>query len=274
MRGNLWQFDARNNARGSIPACAGEPLELVRAALGEWVYPRVCGGTRTGSERPARRQGLSPRVRGNPIASRSSPSVIGSIPACAGEPGRTGEWQIHVKVYPRVCGGTPWSDDRPASGGGLSPRVRGNQCARGGRWQCGWSIPACAGEPTTMTSKLSVSRVYPRVCGGTCHHAAPGQIGNGLSPRVRGNRPDDIVFDAGVRSIPACAGEPLPEVEGEADTRVYPRVCGGTWRPRPASAAYIGLSPRVRGNRQSAPSTLLPQGSIPACAGEPPLPGV
>ena len=30
---------------GSIPACAGEPAGARLGAGGQWVYPRVCGGT-------------------------------------------------------------------------------------------------------------------------------------------------------------------------------------------------------------------------------------
>ena len=52
---------------------------------------------------------------------------------------------------------------------GLSPRVRGNRRVQiiSGRGR--GSIPACAGEPqSAIPSPLPcMSRVYPRVCGGT-----------------------------------------------------------------------------------------------------------
>ena len=72
-----------------------------------------------------------------------------------------------------------------------------------------------------------------------------------------------------MRSIPACAGEPLFEQIPVGYHMVYPRVCGGTlcmittryaeWGLSPACAgepladkthrwAMVGLSPRVRGN--------------------------
>ena len=73
------------------------------------------------------------------------------------------------------------------------------------------------------------------------------------------------------RSIPACAGEPVARSIPQIQTKVYPRVCGGTtlvklkhFLPR------LGLSPRVRGNRLRTPTDQsLRSGSIPACAGEP-----
>ena len=50
--------------------------------------------------------GLSPRVRGNPIANMVEGNFDGSIPACAGEPSRRLEPSRQGWVYPRVCGGT------------------------------------------------------------------------------------------------------------------------------------------------------------------------
>ena len=104
-------------------------------------------------------EGLSPRVRGNLPCFASYVTVIGSIPACAGEPANEifgrGNWGVYPRVcggtsparfgrvYPRVCGGTTsliaWGS------AGLSPRVRGNLA------------------PT----KREILAVYPRVCGGT-----------------------------------------------------------------------------------------------------------
>ena len=52
-------------------------------------------------------------------------------------------------------------------------------------------------------------------------------------------------------------------------------MCGGTQRGRRRSFRPGGLSPRVRGNRDSSHRDAYAEGSIPACAGEPPfLPGI
>ena len=50
------------------------------------VYPRVCGGTYFEAWFLTFRNGLSPRVRGNPVQIRVTETPVGSIPACAGEP--------------------------------------------------------------------------------------------------------------------------------------------------------------------------------------------
>ena len=51
------------------------------------------------------------------------------------------------------------------------------------------SIPACAGEPFDNPGKRLLSKVYPRVCGGTLDRLGLLRINQGLSPRVRGNPP-------------------------------------------------------------------------------------
>ena len=129
-----------------------------------------------------------------------------------------------------MCGGTRSFHLIPCITSGLSPRVRGNR-------------------PQTP-QVLSNHRVYPRVCGGT--HG----------------RMSHVIED--VRSIPACAGEPDDVRRPPGAHEVYPRVCGGTYTYVLKLTNGTGLSPRVRGNLQGGVSVLVPRGSIPACAGEPP----
>ena len=232
----------------SIPACAGEPRCRSRRPCYRTVYPRVCGGTPTSICTVRSRNGLSPRVRGNPHLDLHGQVQERSIPACAGEPDRHPRMAEGREVYPRVCGGTCGRVRRGTSFDGLSPRVRGNHQARlrGGLAQ--GSIPACAGEPLYLALDQIDGQVYPRVCGGTlCRPRRPPWV-PGLSPRVRGNRSAGQWRDRGCGSIPACAGEPSA-VDGMAFARkVYPRVCGGTTEALASAWPGCGLSPRVRGN--------------------------
>ena len=57
-------------------------------------------------------------------------------------------------------------------------------------------------------------------------------------------------------SIPACAGEPLLKLAVVGESRVYPRVCGGTLMIRFGTTSPPGLSPRVRGNPLLDPDSL------------------
>ena len=136
---------------------------------------------------------------------------------------------------------------------GLSPRVRGNRGSAPVGVVGSGSIPACAGEPRSPIFRKSVTRVYPRVCGGT--PAVMNQVDRewGLSPRVRGNRFIKAFGGVYRGSIPACAGEPASLLAFNFSNRVYPRVCGGTGSNSFPRSIQSGLSPRVRGNRQWAP---------------------
>ncbi len=250
VRGNLRQSSGDSPPVGSIPACAGEPQ------LGQFymwcysVYPRVCGGTK--------------------FAELLVNIVRGSIPACAGEPCPTTLTNRCEKVYPRVCGGTCGRVGRQQRGPGLSPRVRGNPGAVGPTGAQGRSIPACAGEPSAPPNPPMVSRVYPRVCGGTRVGLLNHLVSPGLSPRVRGNLVGVKPAQLPARSIPACAGEPRTRLEDRLRKRVYPRVCGGTCPSSSPAVEKTGLSPRVRGNPPAPPVLKRRPRSIPACAGEPP----
>ena len=249
----------------------------------------MCGGTDSKSKVKVPRRGLSPRVRGNRCGRVMRPPEVGSIPACAGEPGRPrkktgksgsipacageppiGEGYCYtLEVYPRVCGGTPQATDDLIWSAGLSPRVRGNprKTLRCGRFR--WSIPACAGEPASTRRSYFRHMVYPRVCGGTLRWDTLSGAWYGLSPRVRGNRRRRWRRSWRCGSIPACAGEPVYSGSHSGHPRVYPRVCGGTPCAGRASIRAWGLSPRVRGNPLFAGAGCARRRSIPACAGEP-----
>ena len=183
----------------SIPACAGEPLLCPPRTPRPWVYPRVCGGTGSGYALGCLQKGLSPRVRGNQttrnLRGGLSPRVRGnrygrvnlvdySTPACAGEPAGTGVVLLPGQLSPRVrgnpsgnctphmragsipaCAGDPYGPGERQRG--LSPRVRGNLLKLCVPVNVSGSIPACAGEPESIANAMGLSRVYPRVCGGT-----------------------------------------------------------------------------------------------------------
>ena len=187
VRGNPDDGCYDEYAMGSIPACAGEPSETASCTCSNGVYPRVCGGTHAIHELMTGRTGLSPRVRGNHIYVRQYLFRPRSIPACAGEPSIAGRWRIGSGVYPRVCGGTHYATMPTQHPGGLSPRVRGNREPAAHTEGPIRSIPACAGEPPTCLPSPGVSRVYPRVCGGTALSSPLDSPHYGLSPRVRGN---------------------------------------------------------------------------------------
>ncbi len=197
---------------------------------------------------PARKPGLSPRVRGNLPRSWTGGITSRSIPACTGEPVSERLAVRGIQVYPRVYGGTLLPCCSPWCQTGLSPRVRGNLVVRSGDLGAEGSIPACTGEPKLSASLWRYAQVYPRVYGGTTAISRFSAIWAGLSPRVRGNLWESVTEKHGDGSIPACTGEPNPENAERTEAEVYPRVYGGTAFPSGSGRSRQGLSPRVRGN--------------------------
>ena len=197
----------------------------------------------------AQPEGLSPRLRGNRVDAPQRGAPARSIPAPAGEPPLHLRTTSPTGVYPRACGGTPLASGLSQCSSGLSPRLRGNRPGIRQR-DCGQrSIPAPAGEPTSLMTCHSNGAVYPRACGGTMISMRTPSPPAGLSPRLRGNLEDYWALGLPKRSIPAPAGEPQHRKREAPLDRVYPRACGGTPPNLVGGLSRTGLSPRLRGNR-------------------------
>ncbi len=186
-RGNPGKLGAFSGRMGSIPACAGEPIDTRSLLRGFAVYPRMRGGTTLCACEVVPEPGLSPHARGNPFPFAAEVSMVGSIPACAGEPKQASRDHRKMWVYPRMRGGTMNHRDYDAWLVGLSPHARGNHVGQGTNAGVYGSIPACAGEPTIVCLWLALSWVYPRMRGGTQIHQILIHGLLGLSPHARGN---------------------------------------------------------------------------------------
>ena len=181
----------------SIPACAGNPMARRDERRDDAVHPRVCGESQLGLKSADLLQGPSPRVRGILVGAATAAVEAGSIPACAGNPSGNAPSAVSAGVHPRVCGESPRSararlDCRrvhPRVCGeslvgvivvlgqeGPSPRVRGiPPCALHLKVNRG-SIPACAGNPISLSLDTLCCGVHPRVCGESA--TAPRQFGS------------------------------------------------------------------------------------------------
>ena len=95
----------------------------------------------------------------------------------------------------------------------------------------------------------------------------------GRSPHARGSLKCDTVFRLGVGSIPACAGEPVIVSGKILILRVDPRMRGGAPSAVKTEHRVWGRSPHARGSLSPQDEHTKLDGSIPACAGEPLLPG-
>ncbi len=260
----IWHLSTR-----SIPAPAGEPGGRPAPRTSTPVHPRACGGARTASSAKPMIAGPSPRLRGSLERGRRSGAIAGSIPAPAGEPGSDLPADREQRVHPRACGGA-WirGDLRPVRLG-PSPRLRGSRPGDGRVGCAEGSIPAPAGEPAIRATAWSRPGVHPRACGGA--RSRPGRVqgSSGPSPRLRGSLRSARLLLAIVGSIPAPAGEPPREGDGQDRQQVHPRACGGARSTSTSLTGNGGPSPRLRGSPHLAQAIEDFRGSIPAPAGEP-----
>ena len=167
MRGNRARKHPFHVGVRSIPAHAGQPLTNDATVSGNTVYPRACGATPRTLSRIEVANGLSPRMRGNPVGVVHGRGGIGSIPAHAGQPLDISLRMTSRRVYPRACGATEHINVVRRVVEGLSPRMRGNRHLSSRFSQHLGSIPAHAGQPSGLRSSKSIMRVYPRACGAT-----------------------------------------------------------------------------------------------------------
>ena len=187
------------------PLVRGNLCRCIRANDNEGLSSPVRGTASFAGALPAF-AGLSPPVRGNPFRGYRPCCLIGSIPACAGEPPDGDLGRGGYRVYPRLCGGTAIARIDLSPDDGLSPPVRGNPMMFSLVLQWRRSIPACAGEPIRAEGTSAIPKVYPRLCGGTWYNLDNAGNAGGLSPPVRGNRGCRPGPGVALRSIPACAG--------------------------------------------------------------------
>ena len=111
--------------------------------------------------------------------------------------------------------------------------------------------------------------VYPRAYGEADRTKAWIMRDAGLSPRLRGSRNQETIWEDINRSIPAPTGKPIDTPPGWGLDKVYPRAygeAGVSWFGRQPER---GLSPRLRGSHTTRWHQKTTQRSIPAPTGKP-----
>ncbi len=268
VRGRRGLFSRARARPGWIPAGAGETGPVAFTIQQEGVDPRGGGGDTSVPIGAPFVAGGSPRGRGRPGSSASSPDLGGWIPAGAGETASYTACDPPRRVDPRGGGG-----DR--AGGSNAILIRGGSPR--GRGRLGWPIasnhligwiPAGAGETGTPGRSTLILWVDPRGCGGDSSNSISAVSAWGGSPRVRGRRHRRLDGPFRRGWIPAGAGETRRTSSRCATPRVDPRGCGGDAHQARDRSSSRGGSPRVRGRPGEYPRRTGFDGWIPAGAGE------
>ena len=169
-------------------------------------HPRVCGEHPTTRPNTSTSLGSSPRMRGTRSGGSSVSSLIGIIPAYAGNTRALTVISHACRDHPRVCG----EHHRTLLGRrlqrGSSPRMRGTpglECEGVG---LAGIIPAYAGNTVTRVGCMLCPGDHPRVCGEHMFPCRWIRVPSGSSPRMRGTLLDDPVAFRYGGIIPAYAG--------------------------------------------------------------------
>ena len=177
---------------------------------------------------------------------------------------------------PRVAGNT-LACSRAASGSSSAqvfPASRGEQPARTAAGTCPGAMPGSsprvAGNTRSAPARPATVPAHPRECG---EHATMRMLMGqpaGSSPRVRGTPCAFSHRQAGVRLIPASAGNTMRPRSYRHRSSAHPRECGehsGGFRD---GELVRGSSPRVRGTHHLVVAVERHARLIPASAGNTP----
>ena len=156
-----------------------------------------------------------------------------------------------------------------SSSNGLSPPARGSRRFQTTGRAIAGPIPARAGEPCSSSGRAGRARAYPRPRGGADAADAGRRSSPGLSPPARGSHAPHLRSRAGLRPIPARAGEPTWRRTWWRRMEAYPRPRGGAVRTVRRTPRHLGLSPPARGSQPVLVGPVDGGGPIPARAGEP-----
>ena len=150
---------------GIIPAYAGNRILERTRMFSQRDHPRVCGEQKLLRISLTRLVGSSPRMRGTEQLHSILTSILGIIPAYAGNSCSLFCFYMYNRDHPRVCGEQRSKSELIVVWKGSSPRMRGTGCWDLYRLFNLGIIPAYAGNSYESDTAYAVGRDHPRVCG-------------------------------------------------------------------------------------------------------------
>ena len=173
--------------RGSIPARAGQPKQMVRQLTLCGVHPRSRGAADQPATSVRRPEGPSPLARGSLHVVGFDADAVGSIPARAGQPDMGAVLRHITRVHPRSRGAARRAGKARRTNQGPSPLARGSQGAAAVSKLHNGSIPARAGQPWVEWLMGWPLGVHPRSRGAAYASALTLASKAGPSPLARGS---------------------------------------------------------------------------------------
>ena len=250
-----------------IPARAGNTHPPASRSPTSTVHPRSRGEHGKGMWAHGDSTGSSPLARGTPFKAFSHRYRVRFIPARAGN-----TRYVHVRVraapvHPRSRGEHAGTEGGGNVTYGSSPLARGTLPPERPAGQDRRFIPARAGNTNSPGDACMWWTVHPRSRGEHLRRQFGLAPDLGSSPLARGTPSSGLFRGAGLRFIPARAGNtPWPARSGSSKT-VHPRSRGEHAGEDARRLATAGSSPLARGTRIERRPRLGEQRFIPARAG-------
>ena len=150
---------------------------------------------------------------------------------------------------------------------GSSPLARGTRSGYQ-RWDGRiWLIPARAGNTSSQGFLANFSTAHPRSRGEHTRHSRRARLCVGSSPLARGTRYYIATLKAGLRLIPARAGNTAKVHATRGEISAHPRSRGEHIMVDASVSQRRGSSPLARGTRARGRACGVPTRLIPARAG-------
>ena len=190
------------------------------------------------------------------------------IPARAGQTLSISPVSMGRPDHPRACGANKYTSSAFSPVPGSSPRVRGKRVPGTRPPVFVRSIPAHAGQTVSPRIQTTCPSDHPRACGANIEHLERQQRKYRSSPRVRGKLFLPFFACAGIRIIPARAGQTARRCRAAPERPDHPRACGANGKAFHTEENLPGSSPRVRGKRRHWGGGVSSLRIIPARAGQ------
>ncbi len=267
MRGTAGDPLPHGRAQRCIPAHAGNGAKRQAGCAEASVHPRACGERAKYGQTTVEQRGASPRMRGTVSSPLLRFRLLRCIPAHAGNGPALRMKLMWATVHPRACGERSLAQLERRWGAGASPRMRGTEALAHNAAAIVRCIPAHAGNGSTWPISQLLLPVHPRACGERVLAGSNGGEELGASPRMRGTGRSSAGSPAGVRCIPAHAGNGRRWPAAESPRPVHPRACGERRVAVLLADFHCGASPRMRGTVRGQRGTNACGRCIPAHAG-------
>ena len=209
-----------------IPACAENSHGTADGRGNGPDHPRMRGEQCERDVLKAQAFGSSPHARGTGSDPRRERTAGRIIPACAGNRAGCGSARPAGPDHPRMRGEQRSAALMSVERIGSSPHARGTGRHAPLRGADHRIIPACAGNSARASARLSERSDHPRMRGEQRSIRSRSVAASGSSPHARGTEQLLAQISIHDRIIPACAGNSVDQVGGEAAGVDHPRMRG------------------------------------------------